>query len=34
VPISGYYVTAAYFLTGEHVENRSMVQPRRPGDVY
>ncbi len=30
VPISGYYVTAAYFLTGEHVENRSMIQPRRP----
>ncbi len=30
VPISGYYVTAAYFLTGEHVENRTMLQPRRP----
>ena len=30
VPVSGYYVTAAYFLTGEHVENRSMIQPRRP----
>jgi phosphate-selective porin OprO/OprP len=30
VPVSGYYVTAAYFLTGEHVENRTMIQPRRP----
>jgi phosphate-selective porin OprO/OprP len=30
VPISGYYVTAAYFLTGEHVESRMMLQPRRP----
>jgi phosphate-selective porin OprO/OprP len=30
VPISGFYVTAAYFLTGEHVESRTMVRPRRP----
>lgn len=30
VPISAYYATAAYFLTGEHIENRSMIQPRRP----
>jgi phosphate-selective porin OprO/OprP len=30
VPISGWYVTAAYFLTGEHVEARTMVRPRRP----
>jgi phosphate-selective porin OprO/OprP len=30
VPISGFYVTAAYFLTGEHVDSRTMVQPRRP----
>ena len=30
VPVSGYYVTAAYFLTGEHVESRTMIQPRRP----
>jgi phosphate-selective porin OprO/OprP len=30
VPFSGFYVTAAYFLTGEHVDARIMVQPRRP----
>ena len=30
VPVSGYDVTAAYFLTGEHVESRTMIQPRRP----
>jgi phosphate-selective porin OprO/OprP len=30
VPISGFYVTSAYFLTGEHVENRTMIEPRRP----
>jgi phosphate-selective porin OprO/OprP len=30
VPVSGYYATAAYFLTGEHVESRSMLQPRWP----
>ena len=30
VPVSGYYATAAYFLTGEHVESRTMIQPRRP----
>lgn len=30
VPVSGYYVTAAYFLTGEHVERRMMLRPRRP----
>ncbi len=30
VPVSGYYVTAAYFLTGEHIESRTMIRPRRP----
>jgi phosphate-selective porin OprO/OprP len=30
VPISGFYVTGAYFLTGEHVDARTMVRPRRP----
>ncbi len=30
VPFSGFYVTAAYFLTGEHVERRTRVSPRRP----
>ena len=30
VPVSGFYVTGAYFLTGEHVESRTMLQPRRP----
>ncbi len=30
VPISGFYATAAYFLTGEHVERRAMVKPLRP----
>jgi phosphate-selective porin OprO/OprP len=29
VPVSGFYVTAAYFLTGEHVEQRTMIKPRR-----
>jgi hypothetical protein len=28
VPASGYYVTAAYFLTGEHIESRTMIKPR------
>ncbi len=30
VPFSGAYLTAAYFLTGEHVAKRAMVQPLRP----
>ena len=30
VPFSGFYVSAAYFLTGEHVERRTLVRPRRP----
>jgi phosphate-selective porin OprO/OprP len=30
VPFSGFYVTAAYFLTGEHIERRTRVYPRRP----
>jgi phosphate-selective porin OprO and OprP len=30
VPLSGFYVTGAYFLTGEDVERRSRVRPLRP----
>jgi phosphate-selective porin OprO/OprP len=30
VPFSGFYVTGGYFLTGEHVERRTRVTPRRP----
>jgi phosphate-selective porin OprO/OprP len=30
VPVSGFYLTGAYFLTGEHIESRTMIQPRRP----
>ncbi len=30
VPISAFYLTGAYFLTGEHVDRRAMVVPRRP----
>lgn len=30
VPISAFYVTTAYFLTGEHIDRRAMVVPRRP----
>lgn len=30
VPFSGYYVSAGYFLTGEHVERRTRVKPLRP----
>lgn len=30
VPFSGAYLTAAYFLTGEHVARRAMVEPLRP----
>ena len=30
VPFSGFYVTGAYFLTGEEVERRSRVTPLRP----
>jgi phosphate-selective porin OprO/OprP len=30
VPFSGFYVSGGYFLTGEQVERRSRVTPRRP----
>lgn len=30
VPVTGFYVGAGYFLTGEHLERRTMIQPRRP----
>ncbi len=30
VPFSGFYVSAGYFLTGENVERRTTVIPRRP----
>jgi phosphate-selective porin OprO/OprP len=30
VPLSGYYLTGAYFLTGEHVERRARLKPLRP----
>jgi phosphate-selective porin OprO and OprP len=30
VPFSGFYVTGSYFLTGEHVAQRTRVYPRRP----
>lgn len=30
LPFGGYYVAAGYFLTGEHVERRTRVSPRRP----
>jgi phosphate-selective porin OprO/OprP len=30
VPFSGFYVTGGYFLTGEQVERRTRVTPRRP----
>ena len=30
VPLSGFYVTGAYFLTGEHVERRARLSPLRP----
>ncbi|AMV38285.1 porin [Planctomyces sp. SH-PL62] len=30
VPFSGFYVTGGYFLTGEHVEQRSRLYPKRP----
>jgi phosphate-selective porin OprO/OprP len=30
VPFSGFYLTGAYFLTGEHVERRTRVEPLRP----
>jgi phosphate-selective porin OprO and OprP len=30
VPFSGFYVAGGYFLTGEHVEQRSRVYPLRP----
>lgn len=30
VPFSGYYVSAGYFLTGEHIERRTRLKPLRP----
>jgi len=30
VPFSGFYVAGGYFLTGEDVERRTVVNPRRP----
>ena len=30
VPFSGFYVTAAYFLTGEQIERRARLYPLRP----
>jgi len=30
VPFSGFYVTAGYFLTGEHIERRTRLRPLRP----
>lgn len=30
VPVSAFYATGSYFLTGEHVDRRAMVVPRRP----
>lgn len=30
VPFSGFYVTGGYFLTGEHIEQRSRLYPLRP----
>jgi phosphate-selective porin OprO/OprP len=30
VPYLGYYLTAGYFLTGEHIERRTRVKPLRP----
>ncbi len=30
IPYSGYYVSAGYFLTGEHIERRTRVKPLRP----
>lgn len=34
VPVLGYHVTAAYFLTGEEVRDRSVVHPLRPYDPF
>ena len=33
LPTDGYYVLAAYLLTGEHVERRSFTVPLRPFDL-
>jgi phosphate-selective porin OprO and OprP len=30
VPFTGYYVKLGYFLTGEHIERRTRLQPLRP----
>ncbi len=32
VPIDGFYVQAAYLLTGEHAASRNLVQPLKPFD--
>ena len=34
VPVVGYHLTGAYFLTGERVTNRSTVVPLRPLDPF
>ena len=34
VPVVGYHITGAYFLTGEVVDNRSTVIPLRPLDPF
>lgn len=33
VPLGGFYVTGGYFLTGEQVNRRSQVQPKKPFDL-
>ncbi len=33
VPLSGFYVTGGYFLTGETVNRRSQVRPNKPFDL-
>jgi phosphate-selective porin OprO/OprP len=33
LPVSGYYVQAGYFLTGEQVTRRTQVKPLRPFDL-
>lgn len=30
VPVNGYYIQAGYLLTGETVEGRTMIKPKRP----
>jgi phosphate-selective porin OprO/OprP len=33
VPLGGFYLAGGYFLTGEHVNRRSQVQPKHPFDL-